>query len=473
MSGNGRAASGAHYGRSTVDQQMRKLEQDAYVAVLQAFKAQSEHITWGKEQLMSNLRKELRISDEQHLEFLVEVGANVSLRQIRECRPQGDEHMGPPLYAPPLLDPAPVPVATASRKKQKTAHVSQAALPPPPIKATPVPSPTSAPMAPGKRVPPVGSRGKKSKGGKVSAVTPKSFATVGVPSGGRVSAPTTSRGGGVAGDASLNPWLGRRVQTRWPADNAFYEAVITDYDPHNGLHALVYEMNTENETWEWVDLKELSSADLRYVNAPPVSVVGKAPSANIGLGGRGNAGRGSKKAGGRSGFMSPSGRGKATGRGPLISVENSGMPQRNWRSSMPENGVEMKGLRQIQLPSLDALVKQVDKISEEVDLVKIENIKRAAKEHEEILRKALAEVGESSEEGESDEDEHHPFPGAHSMDRERDGRSRQDSRDQRGDDDEDDTAGDARGDGSPMVGDGGVGSDADDDNEDGDDGEDG
>ena len=23
------------------------------------------------------------------------------------------------------------------------------------------------------------------------------------------------------------------------------------------LHALVYEMNTENETWEWVDLKEV------------------------------------------------------------------------------------------------------------------------------------------------------------------------------------------------------------------------
>ena len=33
------------------------------------------------------------------------------------------------------------------------------------------------------------------------------------------------------GFARINPWIGKRVKTRWPADNTFYEAVITDYDP--------------------------------------------------------------------------------------------------------------------------------------------------------------------------------------------------------------------------------------------------
>jgi len=30
--------------------------------------------------------------------------------------------------------------------------------------------------------------------------------------------------------AQLNPLIGRKVMTRWPDDNSFYEAVITDYD---------------------------------------------------------------------------------------------------------------------------------------------------------------------------------------------------------------------------------------------------
>lgn len=31
--------------------------------------------------------------------------------------------------------------------------------------------------------------------------------------------------------ASYDPLVGRKVRTRWPDDNNFYEAVITDYNP--------------------------------------------------------------------------------------------------------------------------------------------------------------------------------------------------------------------------------------------------
>lgn len=33
-----------------------------------------------------------------------------------------------------------------------------------------------------------------------------------------------------AGAAAYNPLIGRKVWTRWPEDNSFYEAVITDYN---------------------------------------------------------------------------------------------------------------------------------------------------------------------------------------------------------------------------------------------------
>lgn len=32
-------------------------------------------------------------------------------------------------------------------------------------------------------------------------------------------------------EATFDPLIGRKVRTRWPEDNSFYEAVITDYNP--------------------------------------------------------------------------------------------------------------------------------------------------------------------------------------------------------------------------------------------------
>ncbi|KAI5072772.1 hypothetical protein GOP47_0012878 [Adiantum capillus-veneris] len=450
MSGSG------HYGRSGPDQQLRKLEKEAYVAVLRAFTSQSEVITWRKEQLLVTLRQELRISDEQHLEVLRGMDSNAAPQQFRDQRLSEEEHGGS-MYAPN------VDMVAASRKKPKTSHSLQANLPPPPMKsAFPSPPPPAPVTSHAKRAPPAGgSRSKKSKGGRqhANASSSKPLPFGGMPPG----------EGLISG---INPWVGKRVKIRWPEDNVFYEAVISDWDPEKDLHALVYEMNTEQETWEWVDLKELSSNDLQTIDGPLVNVTGKNPPSNFGVGGRGTTGRGSKKGAGRNNLMSSyGGWGRPSSKGPSNSLERStpGIPARNWKTSNAENGLDSKGLKQLQVPSLEALVKQVDRIAEEDDLAKIESIKRAAKEHEDMLRKALAEVGESSEEGESDE-ENVPFSHTHSVERERERRSRQDSRDQHGYDDEDDTAGDRDegSDGEPMAAHGGVASDAD-DHHDGDD----
>lgn len=37
--------------------------------------------------------------------------------------------------------------------------------------------------------------------------------------------------GNTAEGATFDTLIGKRVKTRWPDDNHFYEAVITDYNP--------------------------------------------------------------------------------------------------------------------------------------------------------------------------------------------------------------------------------------------------
>ncbi|CAI9281083.1 unnamed protein product [Lactuca saligna] len=58
--------------------------------------------------------------------------------------------------------------------------------------------------------------------------------------------------------SAFSPLIGRKVRTRWPDDNNFYDSVITDYNLIEGRHAPVYDIRTANETWEWVNLVEVS-----------------------------------------------------------------------------------------------------------------------------------------------------------------------------------------------------------------------
>ncbi|GLT96164.1 hypothetical protein SLE2022_138080 [Rubroshorea leprosula] len=78
VSGNGRSVVGlAPYFRMQyeMEAQIHQLEQEAYCAVLRAFRAQFDAITWEKEGLITELRKELRVSDDEHRELLSKVNA--------------------------------------------------------------------------------------------------------------------------------------------------------------------------------------------------------------------------------------------------------------------------------------------------------------------------------------------------------------------------------------------------------------
>ncbi|KAL3828148.1 hypothetical protein ACJIZ3_016950 [Penstemon smallii] len=85
------------------------IEKEAYISVLRAFRSQSDAITWEKESLITELRKELRVSDEEHRELISRVNSDDVVCRIREWRKVKGLQPGMPTLKP-----------SASHKKQKT-----------------------------------------------------------------------------------------------------------------------------------------------------------------------------------------------------------------------------------------------------------------------------------------------------------------------------------------------------------------
>ncbi|ANM70675.1 ENT domain [Arabidopsis suecica] len=224
-----------------METQIHLIEQEAYSSILRAFKAQSDAITWEKESLITELRKELRVSDEEHRELLSRVNADEMIRRIREWRKANSLQSS----VPQLVHDAPSPAVSGSRKKQKTSQsIASLAMGPPSPSLHPSMQPSSSALRRGG--PPPGPKTKKPK-------TSMQYPSTGI--AGRPQAGALTNEPGESG--SYDPLVGRKVWTKWPDDNQYYEAVITDYNPVEGRHALVYDINSANETWEWVNLKEV------------------------------------------------------------------------------------------------------------------------------------------------------------------------------------------------------------------------
>ncbi|XP_030457893.1 protein EMSY-LIKE 1 isoform X1 [Syzygium oleosum] len=349
-SGNARSLLGSVPPRmyNNMEAQIHHLEQEAYSSVLRAFKAQSDAITWEKEGLITELRKELRVSDDEHRELLSRVNSDDIIRRIREWRQAGGHQAAMLGTAPPMHDVLPSPTISASRKKQKT---SQSVRPLPGLSSVnPLQYPSSAPTI---------SRqySHRSSTGVHPANAP--------------------------GEA--DPLIGRKVWTRWPDDNNFYEAVITDYNPVEGRHALVYDIHTTNETWEWVDLKEISPEDIRWDGN------------DLAVSHRSGPRQGLKKSSARSGAVPGSGR-----------VRGSTKSQSKKEFLPLQNGAQKKLPDDIELFNTDTLVKEVEKVfdASHPDPAEIAKAKKMLKEHEQALVDAIARLGETSD-GESDGEQGH------------------------------------------------------------------
>ncbi|KAL2323826.1 hypothetical protein Fmac_022884 [Flemingia macrophylla] len=383
--------------QNDMEKQIHNIEQEAYTSVLRAFKAQSDAITWEKESLITELRKELRVSDEEHRELLSRVNADdiicrirgVTTCAVREWRKGNGLQPGTVNTAQQVHDRNTSPTISASRKKQKTSQsVASLSLGAPSPAVHPSMQPSSSAL---KHGPPSGTKTKK----------PKSFPCAGHTSRSQVTNQGGSSGGfaanGPAEASSYDPWIGRKVWTRWPADNHFYEAVITDYNADEGRHALVYDMNSANETWEWVNLKEISPKDIRW----------EGEDSGIPRSGLPGPVRGLKKSMSRGGAVTGAGRGRG-----MTKVQ----PKKDFTSS--QNGSRKKPTDEIEILHTDTLIKEVEKVfsAGHPDPMEMEKAKKMLREHEQALVNAIARLGDVSE-GESDGEP--PFPEGQSMDHEK------------------------------------------------------
>lgn len=384
-------------------QQVRKLELEAYAAVLRAFGAQSEVLTWAKERLMSDLRKELRVTEEQHWMILGEVDD-----VLREYWPGGGASSRMLLAAAGST--AAVMDGNAntlqSRKKQKTTE---------PVGSPFVESAAIAAASTGGGWTQGGVSTKRGGGGGVGAPRAKKAAAL--------KPVVASQPGFLGFDIPVDNWLGRRVKTRWPDDTCFYEAVITRYDRERGLHALVYDMDTLDETWEWVNLKDMNKNDLLWVDAPRVSLAGKRVPPEEGAGmGRDSvttATQGIKwqeTTVGSSGVLSALmlGKQKNSQRGQLaVSISSPQQQQvaRPWGgggSSATHLDIvglaSRKGSSSVEVPDFAPLfMKDTDAaaLEQEESMDKLEHIRKMASEHEVMLHRALADVGESEDDSDN------------------------------------------------------------------------
>ncbi|KAB2068214.1 hypothetical protein E1A91_A08G017900v1 [Gossypium mustelinum] len=381
-----------------METQIHLIEQEAYCSVLRAFKAQSDALTWEKESLITELRKELRVSDEEHRELLLRVNADDIIRRIREWRTMSGLQPGMLSTSQPLHDPLPSPSVSGSRKKQKTSQsVASLSMGAPSPALHPSMQPSSSAL---RRGPPPGAKSKKSK-------SSTQYPSTGLP--GRPQPPNRTSSGAFATNepaeaAPYDPLIGRKVWTRWPEDNHFYEAVITDYNAAEGRHALVYDINTADETWEWVNLKEISPEDIKWEGEDP------------GIsrrGGRPGQGHGVKKSMSRGGGVAGAGR----GRGSLKGQAKKDFPSK-------QNGVGKKVLGDIEILHTDTLIKEVEKVfgASHPDPIEIEKAKKVLKEHEQSLVDAIARLEEASDD---ESDGEHRFSQGQSMDQERAWRKRQ------------------------------------------------
>ncbi|KAL6129865.1 hypothetical protein ACLB2K_068247 [Fragaria x ananassa] len=358
------------YGDTGMEAQIHQLEKEAYSSVLRAFKAQADQITWEKESVITELRKELRLSNEEHRELLGQVNADDVLQRIREWRQGGGVQPGMLNTVQAVHDPLPSPTVSASRKKQKTTqsiHSQSFVAPSPPF--LPQPSTTSHQPSSSnvKRgsvpVPAPAAKGKKHKSGQIlpgaSSIKPH-------PSSGRGPVSNRVSSGAIRNEpvegATLNPFIGKKVRTRWPEDNSFYEAVITDYNA-----------------------AKISPEDIQWVDEDPgISHCG----------GYGGSGHGMNRSVGRD-SVPGSGRGRGI---------QKGQSRKDFLPS--QNGIGKKAPDDIHLLHTDTLIKEVERVfgANHPDPVEIDKAKKVLKDHEQALIDAIAKLtdisdGESAEVG--------------------------------------------------------------------------
>ncbi|CAL9236906.1 unnamed protein product [Arabidopsis halleri] len=366
-----------------MEAQIHQIEKEAYISVLRAFKAQGDAISWEKEGVITELRRELSLSNEEHRELLGRVNADDTIRRIREWRQSGGMQPSVRNAAQVVNDTLPSTSVSASIKK----HKPNQPIPGQPFaSSSPSFHPQADPTHPfasstAKRgaVPIV--KGKKHKPvfHGSSSTKPVPYHPSDQPPRGQVMnrlpiVPTSSSE--PTNGTDPESFIGKRVRTKWPEDNTFYDAVITMYNPVEGRHALVYDIATAHETWEWVNLSEISPGDIEWIGEDP---------------GVGNRDDYNGQCHGLNRTTVPN----------SIPQRGSGLAKNTIRKDFrtSQNGTGKKKHLDIRIRQTNVLIREVERVlgSHNPDPHEVERARRILEEHEHALVGAIAKLGNISD----------------------------------------------------------------------------
>ncbi|KAL8236606.1 hypothetical protein R6Q59_017687 [Mikania micrantha] len=348
-----------------MESQIHYLEQVAYSSVLRAFKAQSDALSWEKEGLITELRKELRVSDDEHRELLSKVNTDDIIIRIREWRTSGGTRSALINIPQSMHDPIALsPTVSASRKRQKTSMPLSLPTQSFPGLGGGIQTPKPSPRYP------------------LINRTPRGI----VSNHGSATVPFTNETSDVGTKDQL---IGKKLRTRWPDDNNFYEAVIVDYNPVQGRHALLYNKNTPQESFEWVSLKEIPPEDIQWLDE--------------------DSGYHQVSHGGPHGYSNQVSHGTGRGRGNAKEQSRKGYPP------PLQNGDHMKTSDEIEILHTDTLIKEVEKVFDTThpDLLEIEKAKKMLRDHERALIDVIAKLADAYD---SDSGGDQRFTGGQAMD---------------------------------------------------------
>ncbi|XP_015078753.1 protein EMSY-LIKE 3-like [Solanum pennellii] len=349
------------YDETDMEVEIHRLEQEAYSSVLRAFKAQADTITWEKESLISELRKELRLSSDHHREFLGRVNEDDVVRRIREWRISCMRGTGQAVH---------------DQIPSSFVRANQIIAPYLPSRSFSGPSPSFRPPAAS-----AANQPSTSTANRDPMMDPKDqiystkmqYLSLG-PSGRGQSSNQVSE---PAEPVSFDPLIGRKVRTRRPDDNNFYEAVIADCNAAEGKHVLVYDGGSANEMSEWVNLKEIPPEDIQWEGEDP------------GISHHGN--------------NSQSGRGRDS---DPVAVRGLGLTMPQSRTDFPSShyGIGKKGDDFIVLLRTDMLINEVEKRvfgTSHPDPLEVEKAKEVLKDHEQALVAAISRLDRMISDGDS------------------------------------------------------------------------
>ncbi|KAK9914957.1 hypothetical protein WJX75_002902 [Coccomyxa subellipsoidea] len=252
---------------------------------------------WSKEKLLTDLRKELQITTQEHFEVLTAVMQDKEIEALRENKvlePQAanvdaglkrkkeamgsgrmdynkklskkprhleltdsplDTPSGTPLPSYPPMDPLQQHRGPGRPSMRQSGYGEAAAAAPGfgsyeakrPIGRPPGSGPGSAEPKRGPGRPPVRLTSQPSLGGRSSK------RKVGL-GGAAVAAGTTPYG--------TNELVGRKIWRSWPEEaNPWSEGIITDYRDWSDEHCIVYKINTPEESYEWFRLRDAKTPE--------------------------------------------------------------------------------------------------------------------------------------------------------------------------------------------------------------------